>query len=264
MVKKISFYVFFIIFTFIFSFSLFSQSPQNTLTITTYYPSPFGVYKELRVKRMAIGDNYYKSSDYCWEGICSTHISSNTGLIVEGNVGIGTTDPMGKLDVNGRDIVLRGGARKWIIHNSGGFTLAPRNNADTGWLWNGGLRIDSNTLNVGIGTINPQAKLHVNGRIKAQDPIDDDDVATKAYVDAQVGGKKIHWDECQVKSDCVYLSGSKTLSCDSGYVLVDHSCAMEKSDSGECCLTGVNQLFIENRNVSSGKTCGSIKCCKYY
>ena len=125
MVKKVSSSAFFIIFTFIFSFSLFSQSPQNTLTITTYYPSPFGVYKELRVKRMAIGDNYYKSSDYCWEGICSTHISSNTGLIVEGNVGIGTD--------------------------------------------------------------NPQVKLHVNGRIKAQDPIDDDDVTTKKYVDAQVG-----------------------------------------------------------------------------
>ena len=76
---------------------------------------------------MAIGDNYYKSSDYCWEGVCSTHISSNTGLIVEGNVGIGTD--------------------------------------------------------------NPQVKLHVNGRIKALDPVDDDDVATKKYVDAQVGPK---------------------------------------------------------------------------
>ena len=52
---------------------------------------------------MSIGDNYYKSSDYCWEGVCSTHISSNTGLIVEGNVGIGTTNTRSfKLYVNGK------------------------------------------------------------------------------------------------------------------------------------------------------------------
>jgi len=45
--------------------------------------------------------------------------------------------------------------------------------------------------NVGIGKNDPQAKLHVNGRIKAQDPIDDDDVATKAYVDAHSG--EVRW-----------------------------------------------------------------------
>jgi len=141
MVKKVSSSAFFIIFTFIFSFSLFSQSPQNTLTITTYYPSPFGVYKELRVKRMAIGDNYYKSSDYCWEGICSTHISSNTGLIVEDNVGIGTT-------------------------NTGSF------------------------------------KLYVNGKARTDTPLasdSDDTVATKGYVDAQVGAIKPVFVKCQVK-----------------------------------------------------------------
>ena len=46
----------------------------------------------------------------------------------------------------------------------------------------------TNSGKVGIGIKDPQAKLHVNGRIKAQDPIDNNDVATKAYVDAQAGG----------------------------------------------------------------------------
>jgi len=84
--KKIFLFIVSMIFTFIHSHS-YAQS-DNTLTITTYYPAPFGVYKELRTKRMAIGDNYYKSSDYSW----GVDIDSNADLVIEGNVGIGTTD----------------------------------------------------------------------------------------------------------------------------------------------------------------------------
>ncbi|MDD5725518.1 MAG: hypothetical protein PHX28_05180, partial [Candidatus Omnitrophica bacterium] len=37
------------------------------ITITSYYPSPYGVYNELRAKKMAIGDDYIDSGDYTWE-----------------------------------------------------------------------------------------------------------------------------------------------------------------------------------------------------
>ncbi|OQX81654.1 MAG: hypothetical protein B6D56_01645 [Candidatus Omnitrophica bacterium 4484_70.1] len=46
---------------------------------------------------MAIGDNYYKSSDYSW----GVDIDSDADLVVEGNVGIGTDNPQAKLDVDG-------------------------------------------------------------------------------------------------------------------------------------------------------------------
>ena len=73
------------------------------ITITTYYPAPFGVYNELRSKKMAIGDTYYDSSQHCWPGgPCSfPDIDANTNLIVEGNVGIGTAGPARKLHVEG-------------------------------------------------------------------------------------------------------------------------------------------------------------------
>jgi len=116
--------------------------------------------------------------------------------------------------------------------------------------------------NIGIGTTNPgNFRLYINGKARADTPLatdPDDTVATKGYVDAQVGGKRIHWDECQVKSICSY--GHHTISCDSGYVLVDHSCAYG-TDEDRCYLTGVNTLYIWGR---AGITCGSIKCCKYY
>ncbi len=33
-----------------------AQSPEEKLTITTYYPSPFGSYNELRARKLALGD----------------------------------------------------------------------------------------------------------------------------------------------------------------------------------------------------------------
>ncbi|MFA5271476.1 MAG: hypothetical protein WC412_03935 [Candidatus Omnitrophota bacterium] len=81
---------------------LFLQAQTNeNITITTYYPSPYGIYHELRSKRMAIGDNYY-SSDYCWPpNTCTNQIDTNTDLVVEGNVGIGTASPQRSLEVAG-------------------------------------------------------------------------------------------------------------------------------------------------------------------
>jgi len=63
--------------------------PQETITITTYYPSPYGKYGELAANRMKIGVNY------------SNQNVANNNLIVEGQVGIGTVSPSQKLEVNG-------------------------------------------------------------------------------------------------------------------------------------------------------------------
>ncbi|MDD5519015.1 MAG: hypothetical protein PHV98_06665, partial [Candidatus Omnitrophica bacterium] len=66
---------------------------EDTLTITTYYPSPYGVYREMRSQRLAIGDNYIDNADYTWEESDGDggEIDYAADLVVEGNVGIGTT-----------------------------------------------------------------------------------------------------------------------------------------------------------------------------
>ena len=64
----------------------------ETISPATYYPAPYGVYKEMRSQRMAIGDNYYDSSQYCWEGTCTTTIDPNTDLIVEGALKVGGSE----------------------------------------------------------------------------------------------------------------------------------------------------------------------------
>jgi hypothetical protein len=79
----------FILFCFCLSLPL---SAQESITLTTYYPSPFGVYNELRVKRVAIGESYFDSGAYPWDsaaGGLSGGIEEEADLVVEGKVRIG-------------------------------------------------------------------------------------------------------------------------------------------------------------------------------
>ena len=93
---------------FILSVLNLSFSADESITITTYYPSPYGSYREIRATRMAIGDNYINGTTYCWDpDTCTNKIDddnnpstpSKVDLIVEGNVGIGTTTPGSSLDI---------------------------------------------------------------------------------------------------------------------------------------------------------------------
>lgn len=52
--KKI---VFLFAFVFLFAGSLLSQAQQDTFTITTYFPAPYGMFQNLTAKRVAVGLN---------------------------------------------------------------------------------------------------------------------------------------------------------------------------------------------------------------
>lgn len=82
----------------------------------------------------------------------ATAQSSTTRLIVKGgtgNVGIGTTTPAAKLDVNG-------------VVNATGYTVNGAPLSSSQWTTRGS-NISLNSGNVGIGTTTPSAKLDVNG-----------------------------------------------------------------------------------------------------
>lgn|GEM_PF-5699488 len=74
---------------------------EEQITITTYYPSPVGVYRELRSVYMSVGVNYSNNSQFCWAGGCPATgvVDWLTSLIVQGRVGIGTHNSTSPLDI---------------------------------------------------------------------------------------------------------------------------------------------------------------------
>jgi hypothetical protein len=84
----------------------FSLLAQENITITTYYPAPFGVYNEMRSKRMAVGPAYYDQSQYLSfdndGSLAANEIGRYADLIVQRYLGVGTHQPLGELHVKER------------------------------------------------------------------------------------------------------------------------------------------------------------------
>jgi hypothetical protein len=92
----------------------FPQTGEQ-ITLTAYYPSPYGSYNEMRVHQMSIGSTY------------ETATLTNGDLIVEGRVGIGTQTPVpeAKADIVGRLQVDSGAVygRQGFGLGSGGYDM---------------------------------------------------------------------------------------------------------------------------------------------
>jgi len=150
---------------------------EEKLTITTYYPSPYGSYRELRAQRMAIGEFYINSGLVCWPpDNCAQQTFSDVDLLVEGNVGIGTIYPKVKVQINSTaeppmvagtpsgnlallDFNGLYGMYLGVVGRTGeSWIQAARNDAATYY----NLSLQANGGYVGIGTTNPAGLLHIH------------------------------------------------------------------------------------------------------
>ncbi len=113
--KKIIFSLFFVFFFLIF-LSAFSQGMQETITFTTYYPSPIGSYQDFLVSgRMVVGD-------FDGDGLVTTADLPITltdpadplsdplpgVLAVSQRLGVGTNDPQSRVHIRGA-LLVEGG-----------------------------------------------------------------------------------------------------------------------------------------------------------
>jgi hypothetical protein len=128
---------------------------SETLTLTTYYPAPYGGYVSI--------------------------LTTNQTVLARdaGNVGIGTNAPTNKLQVNGTgdtavDLAVNGRIMTGDGNNDGGVYLSSSkdgfvgNSGGTiGFLTSSGwaLQVLKSNGNVGIGTATPARKLDVNGDV---------------------------------------------------------------------------------------------------
>ena len=70
-------------------FICFNSFAEEKVTLTTYYPAPYGVYKEMRADQMTVGSNYKGTT------------VGDGQLFVERNIGVGTDTPEAMLQVRG-------------------------------------------------------------------------------------------------------------------------------------------------------------------
>ena len=112
--------------------ALTATADQETITLSTYYPAPYGVYNQLRAKKLAVGENYFDKNNYNDWGVST---NNDVDLVVEGDVIIGTDTvhspsptnrQPGNLDVN--DVYIRA-TNGWVSQMRGG---APEVDSYTG------------------------------------------------------------------------------------------------------------------------------------
>jgi len=180
----------------IFSLTAFSQ---ETFTLTTYYPAPFGIYQRLVTNTLGVGDTN-ASGGIDANDAPDPDVSGQEGQVwIADKLGIGTTSPFQELHIRSTDkvagyatIILEGedpvsevSTGKWMIYatgtatpgygiNVGDFRVSectdddcePANRLHPFTIEKGA---DSNALyldangNVGVGTSSPQAKMDIGG-----------------------------------------------------------------------------------------------------
>tara|TARA_B100000315_G_C14573507_1_gene586823 strand:- start:1821 stop:2540 length:720 start_codon:yes stop_codon:yes gene_type:complete len=110
---------------------------QETITLTTYYPAPFGIYQQLVTMTLGVGDSNASGG---MDANDSPNPNTNPGEVwVNSRLGIATTTPQNQLDVAGAAAIGVGYA---------GTQAAPAN----------GLAVEGR---VGIGTTTPQDSFEV-------------------------------------------------------------------------------------------------------
>ncbi len=190
-------------------FSVATEVASESVSLTTYYPAPSGVYTQL------IGtSNTYLARDAGYLDV-GTNVAPSAGTkmaVMNGNVGIGMTNPLWPLSVAGAGSFVSphvGSTGGVIIRDAPGDPNAAylqfTNNAEAlelghiQGLQGGGLSMMGG--NVGIGTNAPASALSVNGGVQLGDD-------TSACTVAKSGTERWHSGFNQICNGTAWVSVS--------------------------------------------------------
>jgi hypothetical protein len=142
----------------------------------------------------------------------STNDAERARITSGGNFGIGTTNPLDKLEINGNDkaiaLTVGGGAGneyggRWRVYDTGAGVYTSFDTKNVGSWTNNRFTILSSSGNVGIGTTTPGYKLEVNGSFAA---------TTKSFIidHPTKPGMKLRYGSLEGPENGVYIRGKSS------------------------------------------------------
>lgn len=260
---------------------------SDSITITTYYPSPYGVYNQLQTNSLGVGDTNGDGNFNAADVPPATPGATNGDVWIAGNVGIGTTEvperrnlivhssnDQGNIWISGvsdsgatysalylddnyvGDVTNEGNfwviAHKKMLGDSREDSLyIARKKQDGSWI-DPAMMIDKDG-NVGIGTRGPGQKLDVRGNIKFG--VDQQD----AYISGQANGGTIMIKSNSATADRYFRLGWM----DNNYVFQPYVEIKEGGNVGIGTTNPTQKLDVADRIHATGDICtdaGGGKC----
>jgi len=239
---KIKFIIFLFLCLIVFG-AIAQSSQEEKITITTYYPSPYGVYNQLVTRTLGVGDtnnnNQLDSRD-------APNPNTNAGdVYISGRVGIGTNNPTEKLDVRGR---VRFGEYTFPDTNGlNGQTLINNGLGQLSWGRVGPIFVRRTAIPVRNDSNNDEAiYLNVNSS-NASIPIDAGAVLLEVTLNA--GGSTPVW---KPKFYC-HNSTSPTFVVAGSNVTMQVVCPLDGSGGFYYNFTGTHSVQIGNETYPSNQ-----------
>ncbi len=173
-------------------FGIFTGTPEKTLDVAGDINFDGDLYKDnvlVEFGKWISGELgiYYGDSDIATD---------------EMNVGIGTSEPVGKLEIHKTGtltpLVISEGNRTWVPTSNYDIAIGDGTDSTSYWGIDAGIDFNigragntqlftiSENGDIGIGIPDPIEKLEVQGNVSAHNPTKDEHLATKWYVDQQI------------------------------------------------------------------------------
>jgi hypothetical protein len=245
------------------------ETTNSNVNIPPIYFSHGG--DRVRAAMQAVNDGPYGDKAIAFFSYDSTAWTNTSDKLTEhmritssGNLGVGTTVPSYKLQVNGTGYFSNNVTVATPVSGSHAVTKDYVDGALTSgtyWSPNGNDIYNSNSGNIGIGTTNPTSKLDVIGQVSGSDPVSDRNFVTKGWLNNSWNGRYYEYNFSYYHANTPEYIGTVTISNNgsSGYFSFDYYVKnKENMVSGIVHVSSVNEVATPSVKVVGADVNGGV------